>query len=163
MKRNHFKLPFEIAHHALCFLLKIFIGSSKTVLGMSLHYTINEKLASLLLIPSSPLALCENFTKLTLRHSSAGALYYTPHRNRLSAQRQSFFCIPGSQEQWPPSHKAATPALTTSSPLQQDKTWPGGSIYTRLSVFQEKRLHALAAIFFLSGCVWISDFATSRL
>lgn len=142
------------------FSLRYLSAHLRQFFGMSLHYTINEKLAS---SPVKPLCTLREFHKTDFEALECrGSLLY-PTQEQAFCITPEVFCIPGSQEQWPPSHKAATPALTTSSPLQQDKTWPGGSIYMRLSVFQEKRLHALAAIFFLSGCVWISDFVASCL
>lgn len=101
----------------------------------------------------------------TLSGASGGS-YYTRHRNKLSASTPRGFLNPGPtgtmatapqrarrQQQHQSTHQQSLPALTTFSPLQQDKRWPGGSIDAEPSASQEKDGEHSAAIFFLSGCV----------
>ena len=91
--------------------------------------------------------------------------YYTPHRNGLSAQHQTF-SVPRAHRnndhhptkppnQHQSTHQQSLPALTTSSPLNEIR--PGlEAASAKYSLF---RKNTLAAIFFLTGCVLISDFA----
>lgn len=106
----------------------------------------------------SPCSLGE-FHKTDFETRKCPDSYYTPHRSRLSAYHQTFSTL-GSQEQWPPSHKAPTSAPVNPStkppstdhilPAEPDKTWPGGSPYTKRS-FQEK--HTCCHIFPLRMCL----------
>lgn len=94
-----------------------------------------------------------------------GALLIPPHRNRLSTPGGFLHPRPTGtmatvpqrprrqQQQHQSTHQQSLLALTTSSPLQQDKARPGGSIDTEPSASQEKDGEHSAAIFFLSGCV----------
>lgn len=121
--------------------------------------TINGELG-LDLAESSHLGKNTDFEALS---GPLGALLIPRTGTGFLLQPPEVFCTPGPQEQWPPCHndpdgsnstsQQSLPALTTSSPLQQDKTWPGGSIDAEPSASQEKDGEHSAAIFFLSGCV----------
>lgn len=71
-------------------------------------------------------------------HTGTGFLHNTRGFSASQAHRNNDHHPTKPRQQHQSTHQQSLAALTTSSPLQQDKTWPGGSIYTPLSVFQEK-------------------------
>lgn len=89
--------------------------------------------------------------------------YYTPAQEHAfcitpdvfpQASRSNAHHPTTPQRQHQSTHQQSLLALTTSSPLQQIRPGLGGSSYVTL--FSGK--NTLAAIFFLTGCVYISDF-----
>lgn len=121
----------------------IFWGNSKVILAIRLLFTITDELDSNPVKTTQFVRISRNW----LSDTQVPRLLLYPTQEQAFCITPDVFYTPGSQEQWPPSHKAPTPAPVNPStkppstdhilPAEPDKTWPRGSLYKMIS-FQEK-------------------------